>query len=86
MVIIEAIYQKGVLKPLQLINLPDNTRVRVQIIPTEDILAESRYKQHLIELGLLREIRIPLADSGEDRTPIEVKGKPLSQAIIEERR
>jgi predicted DNA-binding antitoxin AbrB/MazE fold protein len=86
MVIIDAIYQKGILKPLQLLNLPDNTRVRVQIIPTEEILAESRYKQHLVELGLLREIRIPLDVSGEGRTPIEVKGKPLSQAIIEERR
>ena len=86
MVIVEAVYQKGILKPLQHLNLPDNTRVRVQVIPTEEMLKESRFKQHLVELGLLREVRVPLDLLEEDRTPIEVKGKPLSQAIIEERR
>jgi len=86
MVIVEAVYQKGILKPLQNLNLPDNTRVRLQVIPTEEMLAESRFKQRLVELGLLREVRVPLDVLGEDRTPIEVKGKPLSQVIIEERR
>lgn len=86
MVIVEAVYQKGILKPLQHLNLPDNTRVRVQVISAEELPSESRFKQHLMELGLLREVRVPLDVSEEDRTPIEVKGKLLSQTIIEERR
>ncbi|MEA3349614.1 MAG: antitoxin family protein [Chloroflexota bacterium] len=83
--IIEAVYQKGILKPLQHLNLPDNTRVRVQVIPSEEMLAENRFKQHLVELGLLNEVRVPHKIIEEDRIPIKVKGKPLSQAIIEER-
>lgn len=47
---------------------------------------EDRFKQRLAELGLLREIKTPSGVSGGDRTPIQVKGKPLSQTIIEERR
>jgi len=86
MTIVEAVYQKGILKPLQHLNLPNNTRVRVEVIPTGEMLAESRFKQHLVELGLLREVRVPLEIIEEDRIPIEVKGKPLSQSIIEERR
>ena len=86
MTIVEAVYQKGILKPLQHLNLPNNTRVRVEVIPIGEMLAENRFKQHLVELGLLREVRVPLEIIEEDRIPIEVKGKPLSQSIIEERR
>ncbi len=87
--IIEAIYEDGVLKPLQTLELPDNAHVRIQIIPASDeeaLAEESRFKQRLVELGLLREIRAPWGVSESDRTPIQVKGKSLSQTIIEERR
>lgn len=47
---------------------------------------EDHFKQRLVELGLLKEIKIPPAVPGGDRTPIKVKGKPLSQTITEERR
>jgi predicted DNA-binding antitoxin AbrB/MazE fold protein len=30
-IIVEAIYQDGLLKPLEPINLPDNVRVKIQI-------------------------------------------------------
>ena len=86
MVIVEAIYQNGVLKPLQDLDLPDNARVRLQIIPAEEAPAESRFKQHLIALGLLQEAKAPSGVLEGDRTPIQVRGKPLSQTIIEERR
>jgi predicted DNA-binding antitoxin AbrB/MazE fold protein len=32
-IIVEAIYQDGLIKPLETINLPDNVRVKVQITP-----------------------------------------------------
>ena len=84
--IVEAIYQNGVLKPLQDLDLPDNARVRLQVILVEESLTESRFKQRLVELGLLREIKPPTdVPEGEDRTPIQVKGKPLSQVVMEDR-
>jgi hypothetical protein len=54
--------------------IPDEARV------------EKRFKQKLVELGLLKEVKAPSGVPEGDRTPIKVKGKPLSQSIIEERR
>ena len=48
--------------------------------------AEERFKQKLVELGLLKEVKTPVGVPTNDRTPIKVKGKPLSQNIIEGRR
>jgi hypothetical protein len=48
--------------------------------------AEKRFKQKLVELGLVKEVKpFPKALAG-DRTPVKVKGKPLSQSIVEGRR
>jgi hypothetical protein len=48
---------------------------------------EERFKQRLVELGLIKEIKNPPASYFTKRPkPIEVKGKPLSEVIIEERR
>lgn len=47
---------------------------------------EEHFKQKLVELGLLREVKIPACVPEGDRAPIKVKGKPLSHSIIEERR
>lgn len=51
--------------------------------PTEDEL-----EQKLVELGLLSEVKPPITDLTlyRNRKLIEVKGKPLSEIIIEERR
>ena len=84
--IVEAVYQKGILKPLKHLNLPENSHVRLRVIPNEERSAENRFKQHLVVLGLLREVRDALDSTEKDRIPIEVKGKPLSQVIIDERR
>lgn len=88
-VTVEAIYQDGALKPLQILDLPDKVHVRVQVIPIPDeeaLLDEYRFKEQLVRLGLLQEVRVPSRVPEWDRTPIQVKGKPLSQTIIEERR
>ena len=84
--IVEAVYQKGILKPLKHLNLPENSHVRLRVIPNEERLAENRFKQHLVEIGMLREVQVLHDSVDEDRIPIEVRGKPLSQHIIDERR
>lgn len=65
----------------------------IQTLSKEDAPAistqftEERYKQRLVELGLIKEIKNPPATYFTRRPkPIEVKGKPLSQMVIEERR
>jgi hypothetical protein len=52
----------------------------------DEAQAEERFKQKLVELGLVQEIKVSTGVPGGDRTPINVKGKPLSQSIIEDRR
>ena len=89
LVMVEAVYQDGILKPLQALNLPENAHVWIQIVPIpgeEESIRENRFKLRLLQRGLLREIRAPSGAPEGDRTPIQVKGKSLSQAIIEERR
>jgi hypothetical protein len=53
-----------------------------------DAQAEERFKQRLIELGLLSEITPPLApeDYPQNRQPGQVKGNALSELLIRERR
>ena len=53
---------------------------------SDEAEAEARFKQKLMELGLLKEVKTLAVVTGGDRTPIKVKGKPLSQDIIEDRR
>lgn len=49
---------------------------------------EDRLDQLLLEAGVISEIPPPITDFTpyENRRPIEVKGKPISETIIEERR
>ncbi len=50
--------------------------------PSEDL-----FKQRLLESTLLRGIKAPSSSLPQgDRAPIQVKGKPLSQMVLEERR
>lgn len=50
--------------------------------------AEDKLEQMLLEAGLLSEIPPPITDftNYRRRRPIKVKGKPVSETIIEERR
>jgi len=49
---------------------------------------DSELQQKLLEVGLLSEIRPPVADleSYWGYKPVEVSGKPVSETLIEERR
>lgn len=74
------------------IRLAEGLIVEVHIPPSAaeeagQLAPEDLFKQRLIELGLLEEIKMPpLVPPLGDRTPIQVEGKLLSQIIIEERR
>lgn len=45
------------------------------------------FMQRLLDEGLIREIKPPVTDPSQyqDEEPLEVKGQPLSEIIIEER-
>jgi hypothetical protein len=49
---------------------------------------QEKFKQKLLELGLLSEIRPSLSPDKypKDRSPIPVQGNPVSDLIIQERR
>ena len=48
---------------------------------------DQRVQRALYEAGLVREIKPPITDpTPYRREPIEIKGKPLSETVIEERR
>ncbi len=50
--------------------------------------AEAEFQQRLVQAGLLKRVKRPRRDveAFKNRTPVEIKGKPLSETIVEERR
>lgn len=55
---------------------------------SSQLLLEEQLKQRLFEKGYMREIKKPISDFTpyQDRVPITVYGKPLSEVVVEERR
>jgi len=53
-----------------------------------EVSPEDRLDQLLLEAGVISEIPPPITDFTpyQNRKPIEVRGKPVSETIIEERR
>jgi predicted DNA-binding antitoxin AbrB/MazE fold protein len=94
--IVTAVYEKGILRPLQPLNLRERQRVRIQVFPEEVAETENEYEaaiRALVAEGLLtpppgrskvppipEQERLELANR-LGRAP----GKPLSEIIIEER-
>lgn len=73
------------------INLPDGTEVEVYAPAISDDWPElpepTLVERELLAAGLIREIkRPPKSLPAVDDTPIKVKGKPLSEIIIDDRR
>ena len=78
------------------VELADGQRVEVRVIPNGEstgdensiqVDREEEIQRHLFEIGLLSEIKRPSrTEPPGDRRPIKVRGKPVSEMIIEERR
>lgn len=87
MQVYEGIVQDRVIVLPEGIQLEDGLRVEIRIREPGQDPAEELFKQRLVEKGLIETIKRPsrgLPD--QDRTPIEVKGQPLSEQVIEDRR
>jgi hypothetical protein len=50
--------------------------------------SEDEFERELVAMGLLTEVKLPVMDPmyNEKRQLVEVKGRPISEIIIEERR
>lgn len=93
---ITAIYEKGVLRPLQPLNLREQQRVRIQVVSDEEIEDEREATIRILEqAGLVRPRSRPSGlppdpVSAEERRALadragQVPGKKASEMVIEDR-
>jgi hypothetical protein len=73
------------------VELPEGTAVCVYAVMRDGAPAQfsdlSELEQSLLTAGLVREVKRPSdEDTRDGYDPIEVRGTPLSEAIIEDRR
>ena len=55
--------------------------------PKKKVLTEAELRQHMLEIGLMSQLPDTDADFDDpDDQPITIKGEPLSETIIRERR
>lgn len=100
MEIVTAVYEKGMLRPLQPLNLRERQRVRIRVVLEDSDVSEEPVDdtdaliQRLVAKGLMRpRPRGPIPPdpvSAEERLRLadlmgSAPGKPLSEIIIEER-
>ena len=58
------------------------------LVTSAPTMTEDEFEQHLLKKGIISRIPPRIRDAAfyANRKPIEVKGKPVSETIIEERR
>ena len=55
--------------------------------PKKNVLTEAELQQHMLEIGLMTQLPDTAADFDDpDDQPISIKGEPLCETIIRERR
>ncbi len=93
--IVTAVYEKGILRPLQPLKLRERQKVRIQVLP-EELSAREEWEAMVQSLRHAR-LTSPLADTLlQQAAPVSparraelaqalAVGKPLSEIIIEER-
>jgi predicted DNA-binding antitoxin AbrB/MazE fold protein len=91
--IVQAVYERGVLRPLQPLELQERQRVRIQVWP-EETSEEEEVLRLLVSAGLMRPRprREPPPPPLSDKERLALAdqigraaGKPLSEVVIEER-
>ena len=92
--IVTAVYEKGVLRPLQPLKLRERQTVRIQIVPEESVKdGEQVAIRDLVAAGLLtppprRSDVAPVSEKKRSKVADRLgraPGKPLSEIIIEDR-
>ncbi len=63
----------------------EQVRALLDALPDAPALPEEAAQAKLREAGLLAETKRRATSAHARRTPVEIKGKPLSETIIEER-
>jgi putative addiction module CopG family antidote len=67
--------------------MPDQKRKRAKATSHKKPLTRDEFDQHLLAIGLLSQLPDTAADFDDpDDEPIEIKGEPLSETVIRERR
>jgi hypothetical protein len=68
---------------------PGNAAKRAKPAAPEKTMTEAEFDRHLMEIGLLSSLPDPaldIDDDDPDDQPVTIKGEPLSETIIRERR
>jgi hypothetical protein len=68
---------------------PAKTAKRAKAAPPKKMMTEAEFDQHLLKIGLISSLPDPsldLDDDDPDDQPVTIKGEPLSETIIRERR
>ena len=82
---------EAVMEEVKSWTLDEQRQLRAQldaILAASEAEREERFKQVLLQAGLIAEMKPHDVDvkAFHDYIPIQIKGKPLSETIIEERR
>jgi hypothetical protein len=68
---------------------PPASAQRAKAAPPKKKMTEEEFDQHLLKIGLISSLPDPaldLDDDDPDDQPVTIKGEPLSETIIRERR
>ncbi len=66
---------------------PRKAAKRTNPVPRKKKLAEAEFDQHLLNIGLMSQLPDTDADFDDpDDEPVSIKGEPLSETVIRERR
>jgi hypothetical protein len=68
---------------------PRKLAKRAKATPPKKKMTETEFDQHLLKIGLISSLPDPaldLDDDDPDDQPVTIKGEPLSETIIRERR
>lgn len=92
MTTLEAIYENGVFKPVSSVpeTLKEHERVKIIIKNDEenrrdDTRVSKEILQELLAEGMISRIPKGVTDEDDDFEPITIKGKPLSETLLEDR-
>lgn len=88
MTTVEAIYENGIFKPVSSVpkTLKEHERVKVIIEnETDNVRVSDELLREMLAEGMISRIPEGISDEDDDFEPIKIKGKPISETILEDR-